>query len=298
MTYSCPSGYDLKGNSTALCQFGVWEIEYDPTCEPSSCGNPSPNDTRVVLLPNRIEYQHNETVEFSCPSGYDLIGNTGALCQYSVWDIVYDPTCEPASCLQQTFVDEHVMIQPNQTVYESGTKVRYYCPEAFSLLGDEYSTCSYGNWTILTEPSCQACDGATQCPLFQSRLDPNVSCTASTYGETNPPCFGHWSSLASCQCDDPNQRLSQSGRTYWCGSGSTWDEDLYNLKCLEPCSISPDLNIIAQDSHGVESDTFMDSEGVYLSCPEGYLPDGTASMTCKDGNWDPPLSFQCYEVAQ
>ena len=34
--FSCPLGYDLMGDSDAMCQFGEWEIGANPTCERKS----------------------------------------------------------------------------------------------------------------------------------------------------------------------------------------------------------------------------------------------------------------------
>ena len=34
--FSCPLGYDLMGDSDAMCQYGEWEIGANPTCERKS----------------------------------------------------------------------------------------------------------------------------------------------------------------------------------------------------------------------------------------------------------------------
>ena len=60
----------------------------------SPCANLTLNDTRVEVSPIRTEHQHNDTVTFSCPNGYDLNGSADALCQFGDWFIDVDPSCE------------------------------------------------------------------------------------------------------------------------------------------------------------------------------------------------------------
>ena len=59
----------------------------------------------MEITPDNTQYQHNETVTFSCPSGYDLMGDSGAMCQFGDWEIVVDPTCERKSQIRHVHVN-------------------------------------------------------------------------------------------------------------------------------------------------------------------------------------------------
>lgn len=47
----------------------------------------------IKISPDTPEYQHNETVTFSCPNGYGLFGDPTGLCQFGNWEISLDPSC-------------------------------------------------------------------------------------------------------------------------------------------------------------------------------------------------------------
>ncbi|KAJ8032194.1 Sushi, von Willebrand factor type A, EGF and pentraxin domain-containing protein 1 [Holothuria leucospilota] len=154
VTFSCLSGYDLQGSANATCQFGEWDMGVEPTCKPSPCTKPSLNDTRVEVSPGITEYQHNETVAFSCISGYDLQGSANATCQFGKWDMGVEPTCEPLACDMPSVDDDMVEISPNKSEYQHNETVKFSCPNGYKLIGDETETCQFGVWDGRLEPSC------------------------------------------------------------------------------------------------------------------------------------------------
>lgn len=70
---------------------------------------------------------------------------------------------------------------------------------------------------------------SSECHYLPANLSPHVVCDVSQYGGT-PPCYGEWSSIKNCRCDEDGLKLSETGRTYWCQGGS-WDSNPYNVKC-------------------------------------------------------------------
>ena len=57
-----------------------------------------------MISPNKTTFQHDERVNFSCPLGYDLKGNSSAFCLFGAWEIDDDPTCERKSQRSQSSI--------------------------------------------------------------------------------------------------------------------------------------------------------------------------------------------------
>lgn len=63
-----------------------------------------------------------------------------------------------------------------------------------------------------------------------------------------------------------------------------------------PCTIDVGENVVVMNSEDAitTADTVDSGEYVTLSCKEGYTADGTAKVTCNNGEWDGSIeSFQC-----
>lgn len=137
------------------------------------------------------------------------------------------------------------------------------------------------------------CNLTTQCFLDENQLDPLVNCTFALFGETHPPCYGHWTSAFDCSCDDPMHRISSHGATYWCTDSGTWDNTIYDLQCQAPCITDADENAIPRNSNGSVSTTILHGDVVTYTCPEGYIGSGTQTVDCNDGVWEPHEQFTC-----
>ncbi|KAJ8032191.1 CUB and sushi domain-containing protein 1 [Holothuria leucospilota] len=156
VTFSCPSGFKLEGTSSAICQLGVWDTELKHTCRPSPCEKPSLDDTRMEIMPDNTEFQHNETVMFSCPSGYDLKGDSSAICQFGIWEMGTEPTCTVKECANPYPEDYNVIMEPYKYRYENGSTVLYSCPEGLTRSGSSSATCMFGEWLPSEDPpSCE-----------------------------------------------------------------------------------------------------------------------------------------------
>ncbi|PIK54692.1 putative complement factor H-like [Apostichopus japonicus] len=133
---------------------------------------------------------------------------------------------------------------------------------------------------------------APECHYDAALLSPHVTCDVSPYGGGTPPCYGEWSSINNCACDDPAYTISDTGNTYWC-SGGAWNPDVYNVKCTGPCTVDAGENVISKNSAGDVTETIDSGDFVMYSCPAGYSGTGSAQVGCTDGVWDTHQQFNC-----
>ncbi|XP_071819115.1 sushi, von Willebrand factor type A, EGF and pentraxin domain-containing protein 1-like isoform X8 [Apostichopus japonicus] len=292
--YVCPSGYDLFGDSSALCRYGNWTSNEDPTCIESPCDNPNPSDENVSLDPDLTSYDHSSSVNFSCPVGYNLTVTASATCILGAWDPPEEPICEPLPCDPITPAAPDVTIAPVLSSYPSGTDLLYFCPSPSVVKGIVASECYLGEWDTTDTPTCVTCDLSTQCALDRTRVDRELQCVLASFGNTDDPCFGHWTSYKDCSCTDTTYRISSSGNTYWCNNNGKWDDAIYTVDCLAPCYTNVGSNVIAENSEGIEVEYIMDGDYVLYSCPDGFSAFGSPLVTCSDGLWENEDTFYCY----
>lgn len=136
------------------------------------------------------------------------------------------------------------------------------------------------------------CDKSSHCVLEE--LNENVICEATPFGYIEPACYGHWSSFSSCNCSDPNYRISSSGSTYWCEEDGHFDSKLYDVECFAPCTTDAGTKAVSKNSDGVITSTIKDGDYVIYSCPDGYTSSGDTIVACKDGMWNKHNTFECH----
>ncbi|ELT96490.1 hypothetical protein CAPTEDRAFT_143104, partial [Capitella teleta] len=94
-SFSCKSGYVIKGSSRRACQANTQWSGSQPTCNPVSCGNPG-------SLTNGVKqgstYTLNNKVFFKCQPGYTLNGATEITCQSSGFWSGSKPSCSEILC--------------------------------------------------------------------------------------------------------------------------------------------------------------------------------------------------------
>ncbi|CAH1246567.1 FGL1 [Branchiostoma lanceolatum] len=91
VTYTCDSGYELKGTISRVCQYGEW-VGNEPRCEPTEvlCPPVQAPANGAVQVSGR---QTGDRAMFTCTPGYEIIGPQSILCQDGVW-AGDEPICE------------------------------------------------------------------------------------------------------------------------------------------------------------------------------------------------------------
>jgi hypothetical protein len=93
VSFSCNTGYELKGQRLLTCmENGQWDREV-PECQRISCGDPRNGAQPENLILNGTEYKYQSKITFSCKSGYKLQGVSTIHCKSTGnWSHML-PTC-------------------------------------------------------------------------------------------------------------------------------------------------------------------------------------------------------------
>ncbi|XP_028259030.1 complement factor H-like [Parambassis ranga] len=109
LTFSCRQrGQAIKGKTTVEClENAQWSDDF-PTCgDPSYCGKPPPlldGDTATIV--SKLQYNHNEKVQYSCQRFYKMQGQPYMTCLNGEW-------IGEMKCLQPCIVDRAAMNERN-----------------------------------------------------------------------------------------------------------------------------------------------------------------------------------------
>ncbi|KAM4860787.1 LOW QUALITY PROTEIN: complement receptor type 2 [Thomomys bottae] len=170
VTYTCDPGpergleFILVGESTIYCTAGSltsgnWSAPA-PRCElPTSsiqCSHPQILRGLTVSVPKE-RYYYNETVVFTCQSGFTMKGSVRVRCNaQGMWEPPV-PVCEkecqtPPKILNGQKEEKH-MIR-----FEPGTSINYSCDPGYVLVGEESIRCTpEGMWSPAA-PQCKVAE--------------------------------------------------------------------------------------------------------------------------------------------
>ncbi|XP_062849806.1 complement factor H-related protein 2-like [Trichomycterus rosablanca] len=132
------------------CERGVWS--HDPLCiDATSCIAPKIPNGKPEGEPNPA-YPDRSVVYFTCNKGYWFNGKKEyATCDRRRWTL---PVCErkPNACGPPSRLENAMIKQAYQDIYEDGEHVEYVCRDDYELVGDRYSHCSASQWR--PTPAC------------------------------------------------------------------------------------------------------------------------------------------------
>ena len=163
--FSCDNGHSLVGAEVLTCLPTDRWSALVPACEEIICPNISTivKDHNLKVTP--LSNEAGGRVLFSCPKGYNLLGNTEAFCQpNSRWSVASAPTCKPIRCKAQKLA-KYVSLYKKQQ-FKAGDIAKFQCKTGYMLEGSPVSYCQVdGTWSVpWSSPSCvKACSypGAT-----------------------------------------------------------------------------------------------------------------------------------------
>ncbi|XP_062518035.1 sushi, von Willebrand factor type A, EGF and pentraxin domain-containing protein 1-like isoform X2 [Corticium candelabrum] len=281
-TYSCRSGYKLKGNRKRTCSYGRWSGS-QPRCE--------------KLCPELRDPAHGEVnvaynvATYSCDRGYQLKGSNRRTCSYGVWS-GSRPECVCPKLSDPAYGEVTV-------AYDVAT---YSCQYGYKLKGSKKRTCSYGVWSG-SQPRCEklcpklsdpaygevdvAYNVATYSCQYGYKLkgDEQRTCSNGVWSGSEPSCFKLCRTLANPRYG--KVRASYNSAFYLCNSGYELKGNVWRVckngewtgeepYCRRKC---PKLT---DPAHGEVTVVY---DVANYSCDYGYYLKGNENRNCSYGVW-------------
>ncbi|XP_039340051.1 complement factor H isoform X4 [Mauremys reevesii] len=318
LTYSCNSGFMLRGPPEIICKAGRWTTA--PTCIEMPCtGVPNIINSQIEGR-EKHSYKPGETVHYQCHPGFTISGPSEVMCKAGKWST--PPICKDATCSAPRKVPNADIVNDKEGRYLPGDRVQYKCREGFESMELNYVICEDGQWS--QPPICKdmTCGPAPEIPHGRSVDDKQqryfpgdrvrYRCTQglSLIGSPMVTCKqGKWSQPPECReaagkCGPPpttdnGDTIEFAQQVYESGSMVQYRcKNLHVMKgsefvrcesgqwtnppvCLEPCTVSPE----EMEKNNIElkwretAKLYAESEEfIEFKCKRGYERDPTSSL--------------------
>ncbi|XP_056020209.1 uncharacterized protein LOC125669227 isoform X2 [Ostrea edulis] len=159
--FHCDEGFNIKGSSFATCSENSTFMypNGQPYCEAVQCV--SKLTDHLQIQQQKATYSYNESVSFSCNTGYHLVGDKTAVCgQQNKWNISNFPTCNPVLCRRPKFIDEDIYlnISLHKEQYAYGDLIQFTCINGIPLSGQTIAVCGQNKEFNITDqhPVCKS----------------------------------------------------------------------------------------------------------------------------------------------
>ncbi|XP_030582911.1 complement factor H-related protein 1-like [Archocentrus centrarchus] len=146
VTYQCFDKYTMEGNATIECTAGEWE-ELNIKCILAQGCERSPHISDGQIIGREIsQYNHNETVEYVCHSGYIMEGEPFKTCINGEW--IGEMRCRPVQgCGRPPYLSDGDTKTTTGIRYQHNDRVEYVCQAYYVMEGGPFKTCIDGEWT-------------------------------------------------------------------------------------------------------------------------------------------------------
>ncbi|CAB1345368.1 unnamed protein product [Coregonus sp. 'balchen'] len=268
VTYRCKPGYQMKGSYPHVTcgREGRWG-EVRISCEPVSCGEPTPVPHAHVVgemftFGSQIQYRCDEGYELTSPSDYLTWARSGRVSAVS---------CGPPPSV------ENAETQTSGETYQSN--VSYVCNPGLHLIGPQNLTClTNGTWS-LPAPTCEVGQG---CNIPKDFLNGVVQEQSLTTGRA-----------VAFQCD--KGYTLQGDALVVCMGDGTWSS-IFPFCQPKPCPPPPGWKESSR-SVNASKQLFYVGQSLPFTCPKGHQGKGTATITCRSDQTWTSVSSACERVS-
>ncbi|KAI8494281.1 hypothetical protein Bbelb_280410 [Branchiostoma belcheri] len=251
--FTCDSGYNLVGNPTLTCQADVTWSGNVPTCTRKEC--PVLTAPANGAMTGSNLYQ--DVVEFTCDSGYNLVGNPTLTCQADVTWSGNVPTCTRKECPVLTAPANGAMTGSN--FYQD--VVEFTCDSGYNLVGNPTLTCQADATWSGTVPTCTS----TECPVLTAPA--NGAMTGSNF----------YQDVVEFTCSSGYNLVGNP--TLTCQADATWSGTV-------PTCERNECPVLTAPANGAMTGSNFYQDVVEFTCSSGYNLVGNPTLTCQaDATW-------------
>eukprot|EP00058_Branchiostoma_floridae_P027893 XP_002613384.1 hypothetical protein BRAFLDRAFT_68379 [Branchiostoma floridae] len=265
-SFMCNAGYELQGNTSAVCMDnGQWSNPA-PSCIAKECPPlTAPQDGAMTGT-----FFVGDRVTFSCKTGFNLVGSTVIVCKDTLTWSDTIPKCERKCCsaLSIPFGDYAGTICYNDTI-------TFNCDPGYEMFGATKATCDEtGQWDTAV-PQCQklCCDSSLVIPNGQLTT-PHGNCFNAV-------------GLVDCSIG----YMVNGNDILYCNASGQWEGKMPQCElmcCGDPGSIRDGTVSFTGECYG---------DVANYSCNSGFALVGNASYTCSpSGDWGPSPYCQPYNL--
>ncbi|XP_019620839.1 PREDICTED: uncharacterized protein LOC109467334 [Branchiostoma belcheri] len=252
-TFTCDSGYNLVGNSSLTCQADATWSGNVPICQRKEC--PLLTAPANGAMTGSNFYQ--DVVQFTCGSGYDLVGNPTVTCQADATWSGTVPTCTRKQCPLLTASANGAMTGSN--FYQD--VAQFTCDTGYDRVGNAAVTCQADATWSGNVPTCTL----KECPLLSAPT--NGAMTGTNY----------YQDMATFTCDSGYDLVGNPILT--CQADATWDLTV-------PICTRKECPLLAAPANGAKIGSNFYQDVLHFTCSSGYDLVGNLSITCQaDATW-------------
>ncbi|KAK2540388.1 hypothetical protein Q9233_001260 [Columba guinea] len=265
--FECKQGYHFLQTtvlSPGRTQCNHGRLKY-PKCilQGTACEDPPVIDFGEIISGNKSRYMERDRVQYMCNAGFTLSGSEWVTCHEKMW-VPGPPQCLERPCGSIPKVANAQIEGRNKASYEPGETVSYQCDEGFLIVGTPEIICREGNWTA--PPFCEdvTCGTAPEIP--------NAHITSTQQERYLPGARVQYECESNFQMMDINYVTCTNGQ--WSRAPTCRD-----VTCEPPPEIA------GGKIEGVKKSRYLPGESARYQCWRGFQMTGSASVTCRTGNW-------------
>ncbi|XP_065896437.1 sushi, von Willebrand factor type A, EGF and pentraxin domain-containing protein 1-like [Dysidea avara] len=277
-TFTCNSGYEVRGSSMRTCQSDESWSGMTTTCERVSCPDLGQPDNGMIdcTFGDDGVTSYQDTCGFSCADGYRLRGSTSRNCQSDGTWSGGIATCHRVPC-DELPQPEHGSVMCDYG--DDGTTsyqdiCRYTCADGFEIMGSSSRTClSTGMWSN-DEPMCTR----VSCPTLNHPANGTISCSSGSNQDVV------YEVTCNFTCDTGYQ-LTSGSHSRTCLSDGRWNGTEATCGRVPCVRLPQPTNGAISCSLGDDGVTSFEDTCTF-TCNSGYEVDGSNLRSCQsDGGW-------------
>ena len=279
--YSCESQYEIVGEKLLTClPNNKWSTQ-TPKCKLAYCPD-VPGIPKMIYKKQKMRL--GETIQFTCQTGFKLMGNSFVKCNHNgLWETSF-PTCQPQTCkVKQNIRHGRWTLIPSAfkkalwskggsisqyedvSIVSVGDKMKVACDPGYEVYGNDLNECLPS--TVLDSPLSKC--RQSYCPALHN-IEHGYLVNRATYKGAS----------VTYRCRPGYKLHGQSKRK--CRRNKTWSNSVPKCKILH----CPEPHNMAHGEVEFDKKNLAYGTEIKYSCHLGYEMVGASTRVCEqDGQW-------------